>query len=303
MNSLLAISGHENPNRRGDVIFVHGLGGHLQTTWHPREKLDDQSWLYWLGEDLKDVGIWSFGYEAQFSNWKGKAMPRFDQARNFTQWLDNKGIGKERPLIFITHSLGGLLVKEVLRNADTYGRHVFINQLKGIVFLATPHNGSHLANTVGILNKVLQTTVSVAELEANNPWLRDIDAWYRQKVGQFKIATQVYYETWNTLGYKVVDEGSSDPKILDVMPIAVPGDHITIAKPQSKQDLVYEGVKNFIQEHLRPLPQLPSANPISFQLPSQPIQNQVQGSHRGVAIGRDASSSVINTGDIYSGGQ
>lgn len=303
MNGLLAISGHENPNRRGDVIFVHGLGGHFQKTWHPQEKLDDQSWLYWLGEDMKDVGIWSFGYEAEFSNWKGKAMPRFDQARNFTQWLDNKGIGKERPFIFITHSLGGLLVKEVLRNADTYDRHVFIEQIKGIVFLATPHNGSHLANTVGILNKVLQTTVSVEELEANNPWLRDVDTWYRQKVGQFRIATQVYYETRNTFGYKVVDEGSSDPKILDVMPIAVPADHITIAKPQSKQDLIYEGVKNFIQEHLRPIPQLPPANPISLKPPSQPIQNQVQASNRGVAIGRDASSNVINTADIYSGGE
>ncbi|MBD2616141.1 hypothetical protein H6G94_33690 [Nostoc punctiforme FACHB-252] len=266
MIGLQTISGCENADRRGDVIFVHGLGGHPQTTWHPQDKEDNQSWLYWLGEDLKDTGIWSFGYEAEFSNWKGKAMPRFDQARNFIQWLENKRLGKEQPLIFITHSLGGLLVKEVVRLADTYGKQAFINQLKGIVFLATPHNGSHLANTVGILNKVLRTTVSVEELEASNPWLRDIDAWYRQKVGQFRITTQVYYETQETLRYKVVDEGSADPKILDVMPIAVPADHITIAKPRSRQDLVYEGVKNFIQEHLRPLPQLPPAD--STPLPS-----------------------------------
>lgn len=260
MSGLLAIYGCGNPNRKGDVIFVHGLGGHYQKTWHPQEKLDNKSWLYWLGEDLEDIAIWSFGYEAEFSNWKGKAMPRFDQARNFTQWLENKRIGKERPLIFITHSLGGLLIKEMLRNADTYGKQAFIDKLKGIIFLSTPHNGSHLANTVGIFNTLLQTTVSVEELEANNPWLRDIDVWYRQKVGKFGIATQVYYETQDTLGYKVVDEGSSDPKILDVMPIAVPADHITIAKPKSRQDLVYEGVINFIQEHLRPLSLLPPAS-------------------------------------------
>ncbi|MBP5975885.1 hypothetical protein HW132_24890 [Brasilonema sp. CT11] len=269
MTGLIKISGCDNPNRRVDVIFVHGLGGHPQKTWHPQEKLDNKSWLFWLGEDLKDVGVWSFGYEAEFSNWKGKAMPRFDQARNFAQWLEIKQMGKQRPLFFITHSLGGLLVKEVLRNAETYSRQAFINQVKGIVFLATPHNGSHLANTVGILNKVLRITVSVEELEVNNPWLRDLDVWYRQKVGQnegqFRIITQVYYETRSTSGCMVVEEGSADPKILDVMPIALPADHMTIAKPQSREDLVYESVRNFIQEHLRPLPQLSPANPVPPQ--------------------------------------
>jgi len=262
MTGLIKILGCDDPNRRMDVVFVHGLGGHPLTTWHPAEKLDNNSWLYWLGEDLKDVGIWTFGYKAEFSEWKGKAMPRFDQARNLMKSLQNEQIGEDKPLIFVTHSLGGLLVKEVLRNADTYSRREFIDKIKGIVFLATPHNGSHLANTVGILHQILRITVSVEELENNNPWLRDLDVWYRQKVNKYnyQISTEVYYEAWDTLGYKVVDEGSADPKLLDVMPVPVNEDHITIAKPKSRRNDIYEGVINFIQKHLKPLPQLSPAN-------------------------------------------
>jgi len=104
--------------------------------------------------------------------------------------------------------------------------------------------------------------VSVEELENNNPWLRDLDVWYRQKVNKYnyQISTEVYYEAWDTLGYKVVDEGSADPKLLDVMPVPVNEDHITIAKPKSRRNDIYEGVINFIQKHLKPLPQLSPAN-------------------------------------------
>jgi len=271
MTGLIKISGCDNPSRWGDVVFVHGLGGHPLKTWHSEEKLDKNSWLYWLGEDLKDLDVWTFGYEAEFSNWKGKTMPRFDQARNLLQWFKNKRIGKERPLILITHSLGGLLIKEVLWTALDYPEHeVLIKNIKGIVFLATPHNGSYLANTVGILNQILRITVTVEELEGNNPWLRNLQARYRQKVGQrdnqLKIATEVYYETQDTFGYKVVEEGSADPGLLDVMPIAVAANHITIAKPKSKEDIVYESVINFIQEHLKPqLLLTPTADSIPLQ--------------------------------------
>jgi predicted alpha/beta hydrolase family esterase len=266
MTGLIKIGCH-NPSRQMDVVFVHGLGGHRLKTWHPAEKLDNDSWLYWLGEDLKDVGIWTFGYKAEFSQWKGKAMPRFDQARNLIKSLENEHIGEDKSLIFVTHSLGGLLVKEVLRSSDTFSRREFIDKIQGIVFLATPHNGSHLANTVGILHQILRTTVSVEELENNNTWLRDLDSWYRQKVNKnnYQISTEVYYEAWDTLGYKVVDEGSADPKLLDVMPVPIDADHITIAKPKSRADDVYKGVRNFIQKHLSPAKKIEIINKLNLQ--------------------------------------
>jgi hypothetical protein len=43
------------------------------------------------------------------------------------------------------------------------------------------------------------------------------------------------------------------------MPVPVDADHITIAKPSSKNHSVYKGVKKFVQKHLKPVRSLPPA--------------------------------------------
>ena len=143
---LIPIIGTENETRRGYVVFVHGLGGDGRGTWHPEEKKDDNNfWPFWLGEDLAHVGIWSLGYEVEPTRWKGSAMPLVERAINALSILDLEEIG-ERPVVFITHSMGGLLVKQMLRQAldlnDPRWQKI-AEQTKGIVFRKTkPHSGS-----------------------------------------------------------------------------------------------------------------------------------------------------------------
>ena len=87
-SQLHKIANCDRADRIGDVIFVHGLGGDAFGTWHPQDKKDDdQSWLYWLGQDAPDVGIWSIDYEVEPSAWKGNAMPLTDQATNILELL------------------------------------------------------------------------------------------------------------------------------------------------------------------------------------------------------------------------
>jgi hypothetical protein len=275
---LQKIGGCEDPDRRGDVIFVHGLGGNLWSTWHPEEKMyDDNFWLSWLSKSHQDIGIWSFGYESQPSSWKGNAMPIFAQAGNLLKWMEVKKIG-ERPLIFVTHSLGGLLVKKMLNQAQTFKKEKITKQTKGIVFLATPHTGSHLANLIDNIGVLARRTISVEELKANSPQLLDLNNWYRENVRELNIATNVFYETKPIHGILVVAPDSANPGIEGVLPVALPDDHMTIAKPRSEDCLVYLGVQQFIQEHLQLSIQqnletiLPSqkANPIIQPTPQSP---------------------------------
>jgi hypothetical protein len=80
--ALLPISGGEDPERLADVIFVHGLDGDARSTWHPK----DQPKHFWPVLDLfalEDIG--------------------------------------QRPLALICHSLGGLLMKQVLRTPGMRG--------------------------------------------------------------------------------------------------------------------------------------------------------------------------------------
>ena len=242
---LQEIQGCDNSERSGDVIFVHGLGGNFRSTWHPEELQDNNFWLNWLHQAHADIGIWSFGYEAEPFEWRGKAIPLFDQASNLLEWLEVKNLS-ERPLIFVTHSLGGLLVKKMLNTAQTFKKQKLIEQIKGIVFLATPHTGSHLANLINNIGSLARTTVSVEELKAHTPQLRELNEWYRENVRSMQISTKVYYETRPVYGVLVVAEDSANPGIEGVKPVAVPEDHITIAKPDSTNNLIYIGVERFI---------------------------------------------------------
>ena len=52
---------HESPIHSADVVFVHGLGGHLIHTW---ETISGEFWLKWLGGRLPQIRVWSFGYNA-----------------------------------------------------------------------------------------------------------------------------------------------------------------------------------------------------------------------------------------------
>ncbi|NEQ87408.1 MAG: hypothetical protein F6K26_47545, partial [Moorea sp. SIO2I5] len=186
----MEIPSHQDSLPSADVVFVHGLGGDARSTWHPEGKQDDDDfWPVWLGKDDLCVKIWSFGYNAEGTNWKNNSsMPLFDQASNLLGWLDSCDLGK-RPLVFITHSMGGLLVKEMLNSAQTFKNQSILKQTKGIVFLATPHTGSHLANLIDNIGVLTQTTVSVKELKAHSPQLRKLNQWYRENVRSLGIAT------------------------------------------------------------------------------------------------------------------
>ncbi|WP_293073174.1 NB-ARC domain-containing protein [Okeania sp. SIO3B5] len=252
--------------------------GHRIKTWHPNEEENEKCWPYWLAKEslCQNIGIWSFGYEAEASAWLGNSQTLFDQGKNLLDDLENEELG-QRPLIFITHSLGGLVVKEMLRSGSDYpkdpSKKAIIQNTKGIVFLATPHTGSDLTKhpLVEIMRFLGRENITVKELESHSSQLRSLDKWYRQHVNSLGISTRAYYEGKNTQSKgisvgKVVDPDSADPKIPDVQAIpAVDADHITIAKPTDIEDKVYKGVKVFIKKCL------PLSDTIIKQLPYSPV--------------------------------
>jgi len=249
MDGLQKISGCDRSDRLADVIFVHGLDGDARTTWHPKDR-PDAFWPVWLGEDVPTVGVWSLGYAVSASAWKGHTMPLADRATNALQQLKLDEIGR-RPVVFVCHSLGGLLVKQMLRNASDFGNPAWkaiATQTKALVFLSTPHSGANLASWIQYIGGLLRTTVSVEELEAHHPRLRELNLWYRNRVADFDLATEVYYEKRPVAGILVVDETTADPGIVGVVPIPVDEDHVSICKPASKDSLIYRSVKCLIED-------------------------------------------------------
>ncbi len=301
---LIPISGTEHENRIADIIFVHGLGGDALSTWHPQEKQEaDNSWLSWLGQDIENIGIWSVDYEVEAFRWQGSTMPLADRATNIIDLLDIYEIG-ERPVIFITHSMGGLVVKQMLRHAYDFGNPSWkkiVKQTKGIVFLSTPHSGSNIANWLQYIKGIIGTSVSVDELQANDPRLRELNTVYRNHTQLKEIPIIVYCENESTSGVLVVNNASADPGIPGVVPIPLDENHISIAKPKSNKSRLYLRVKKFIKEHIsspQPLPPLHSQDRIPQ---SEPVSN-INQSHSGSGdnVGRDVNyniGNIINVGE------
>jgi len=204
MPELVPVSGCDNPQRRADVVFVHGLNGDPRDYWGS----PGTYWPAWLGEDLPDVGVWSLGYEnAAFKpRWfsilrfffdRGSAMPLYDRAKLVLLSLELQEIGN-KPLVFITHSMGGLLVKQVLRTANESPSQsqsrTLLENTRGVCFIATPHIGADLARWVSYFRTTLGTTVAVDELKSHISLLRSLNSWYRDFVQHHKIKTLIFYE-------------------------------------------------------------------------------------------------------------
>lgn len=271
----------EDPNRLADVIFIHGLGGDAVGTWR-RGDHPDAFWPRWIAEDFAEFGVWSLGYAAspsELTRWfglfksgsadAGYALPLQDRAVEVLETLVNEGIGA-KPLVFVCHSLGGLLVKELLRESDSEtdgAKKRIANQARRVIFLATPHQGARLADLLGALGVVLRTTVAVEDLQAHSPYLRQLHEWYRSHSLKKKIKTHTYYETRGVgkSNVLIVDQTSANPGVGAKL-VPVEEDHIGIAKPHSRNHSPYGGVRrilNDLRELLRspatPAPSVSSA--------------------------------------------
>lgn len=178
------------------IIAVHGLGGDPWDTW--TDKSTGNNWLKdFLPNVLPNARIMTFGYNSQikFSN----SVSTID---DFAKELLNRiriehqqgGTDMCRPLIFICHSLGGIVVKKVNPLGDIPPACCVITKKKvqalilaheggerfdfikkscrGIIFLGTPHRGSKVAD----LGKILSTIVNSLTLSAaiRSPLLNDL---------------------------------------------------------------------------------------------------------------------------------
>ena len=101
-----------------DIVFVHGLTGNAFKTW-----FDEKSGTHWpsdlLSKDFPDARIFTWGYDANVAGFLQQAGG--SRITNHAETLVSDIVGerssnnvKERPIIFVSHSLGGLVVANAL---------------------------------------------------------------------------------------------------------------------------------------------------------------------------------------------
>jgi pimeloyl-ACP methyl ester carboxylesterase len=251
MSRLIKIADWRD-QKRVNVVFVHGLGGHAYDTWR-RSAEDKTFWPVWLSRDIPGLVAWTLAYDAPPTNWLGTAMPIQDRAKNVLECLLGQRELKDLPLVFVCHSLGGLVVKQVLRTANDRRDRCpaeagLVDSVKGVVFIATPHTGSMQATLLDRLRLIAWPSASTLDLVKNNANLRDLNVWYRN--WSVAIRHKVFYEKVGTVAGVVVADDSSDPGLLNVDPVAIDADHVQICKPTDTDDMVYARTRDFIVDEI-----------------------------------------------------
>ncbi|EXJ73365.1 uncharacterized protein A1O5_03125, partial [Cladophialophora psammophila CBS 110553] len=178
---------HDLPNAAVDVCFVHGLTGNRDSTW--TAKGQPQPWSQaLLPSRLCRSRVLTYGYDAYVTRGLGTVASSnrlTDHASNFLNDLTTNGAADDalwRPLIFVAHSLGGLVCKEMIlasrNNPESHLKAVFA-ATKGIIFMGTPHTGRWMADWASIpaeaLGVIISTNKSLLKvLQTNDPFLKSI---------------------------------------------------------------------------------------------------------------------------------
>ncbi len=248
----------------GDIIFIHGLGGNGEETWTTKTSVledgkakDLPSYFpLLLAKDFPKTNIWALDYSAKSSNWEDSSnfneLPRL--CIEIHEYLIGKGIGN-RPLIFISHSLGGIVVKQLMKlsfESKNIRHQKLYKEMKAVSFIATPHAGSKWADIISNINsvlKVFRTSDRIEELKFDNPYLEQLAKWHKENVDHKKIETQAFYEAKKTKTIMVVEKQSANPHVIGCDPIRINENHLDICKPTNRECLLYVSVYGLIQYH------------------------------------------------------
>lgn len=149
---------HRTDRARADLVLVHGLMGHSTGTWTGEDdKGQPTYWPDWIKERHPDVNIWRADYDSSLDAWLQPAMSLDQIAASLLVNAHDQGLGT-RPIHWVGHSMGGLVIKHLLCRAQTRvkpGLHNIARVPTAITFLGTPHHGSDVADWKGYFGSLL----------------------------------------------------------------------------------------------------------------------------------------------------
>lgn len=135
-----------------DLVAIHGLGGDYERTWTDEES--EKNWLRdFLPQKIPQLRVMSWGYNSALISKSVLGIDSFAEALMGDVRRARENELQKRPLIFVCHSLGGLVLKRALVFAnERRGLHgPTLDAVQGVAFLGTPHNGSGIASCISCI--------------------------------------------------------------------------------------------------------------------------------------------------------
>ncbi|KAL6720813.1 hypothetical protein ACLMJK_002738 [Lecanora helva] len=250
-----------------DIVLVHGLTGHTYDTW-----LHKESGVHWpsqlLRHDIPHSRILSFGYDADVVNILGGGPASKSRLSNHAEslvgnlvWKREQSETETRKIIFVAHSLGGLVTEQALTHSKN-SAEPHLNQVErctiGIVFLGVPHCGSDLEAwaTIGrhmasIFKRTNKDILSV--LNPDSEMLYMVENNFHTILRQRKhdpIGIVAFYEELATKGIEeIVPQRSA--KIAGYSLYGIHANHTGMTKFSNREDPGYNAILREIQRWVK----------------------------------------------------
>ncbi|KAH8273554.1 hypothetical protein KR018_000728 [Drosophila ironensis] len=226
--------------------------------------------MEWLPDDYPDARIIGIDYTSAVTEWSAnftkycpceKGQGHIDvRANTLLERIATADVGNKRPVVWIGHSMGGLLTKLILlKSVDSQDEKAqqLAKNTRGIVFLGTPHRGSPIAKWKQHMQMILSPSIEVKEMEENSPKLLEM---HRRFMGclntclrQVKVVSVAEGSPTMLTSFKfplrIVTEESSRIDFGDFY--LLKDDHLSLSKPIYRQSFLYQRLLNVISDALR----------------------------------------------------
>ena len=210
-----------------------------------------------------------YGYDAEVASFKeGVAKDKIhNHAETLVQRLSaNRSLADvtDRPIIFICHSLGGLIVKRALSYSFNITspnleqqRSIYVSTF-GIIFLGTPHNGADLAKWGSFFESIASIAPRrildhqpqlVEALKSQSETLQNINRYFESIMYRFHTLFCHEGKPTSIKGIRqfIVDEDSAAPGFAVGERMVIEADHSHMCKFASRRSPGYEGVAEAVK--------------------------------------------------------
>ncbi|PMD59029.1 uncharacterized protein K444DRAFT_531235 [Hyaloscypha bicolor E] len=322
-----------------DIVFVHGLTGNRDKTWtHPNRAF----WPQELAQDIPTARIMAFGYRYRYIGDRYSEFLLYDadvvklwgmaggnnlrnHGKNLASDVSDQRRGhRGRPIIFIAHSLGGLVCEQALLicgEGEPNLKKLF-QSTRGIIFMGTPHGGADLASwghTLAEYLKVVRHTnpAIVGVLQRKSEVLTAVQQQFQQSLLKPDIQIRIYcfFEEKPVVGVGIIV--SEQSAVLNQYPNqSIGANHMDMTKFSRRNDVGYQRVLNRLHDLVELMDSTPATDTSQREPLSESGQNAAQvgsleppGSvpERGVpptqAISSTGSGTAIGIGsqNVYGG--
>ena len=253
-----------------DVVVVHGAYGHPVNSFACHYIDPNQEGIsveeFWPRDSLPKVleaqGVFprvlTYGWPA--STWLESQGNATNFVDNFVSSLNAARVSSpKRPLVFIGHGIGGVLIKQAVGEIINFGFNYddFENPVRLCSFIATPHRGVAqendfsplLANMRAALSPLdLQYSPLVKSLRSRNSLLMNTSREFESLRSEWGIGSISFAEDTKIHDYIVVPQHCASLTDIPGKNLVLHTDHINVAKLPRAQNNLDQVLKIIVDE-------------------------------------------------------